>query len=620
MSNSVQTHPTGFTAEALARAARLETAEAQVAPLYCLSVAGSLAAVILSLHASVLYAGWPAFATIIVVVVAHGLIAAVLRGERRAWPRAYAAVAVCVASLVWATMHTGGIASAFAMFFILPPLEALLTRAPRRAMHVAVMAALGFVTAIALSPYAPQMPAVSEQVQLALHTLAVLYALSLAARLVKLANLKDLRLYATQRAIDQFHAVTHDVFAIIRRDGHVERAFGAVEAVLQLERSAVEGEGLMNRIHVADRPRVLSALDAVHVHGGRATVDARLRFGASSAPQGFVWTEIDLSTVGDARGGTEIYALIRDISAIKDHEAELLQAREKAEASDAAKGRFLATMSHELRTPLNAIIGFADILDEEVFGPLNNDQQREYVGLIRESGGHLLQLVNDLLDMSKLEAGHFQIVAEPFAVSAIVKRCVRLMSSQFEKAGQTVVLDLPDNLPELIADQRALRQVMLNLLSNASKFTPDGGRITVRARRDGPMLSLAVIDTGIGLCAADLKRLGEPFFQANNGYDRNHQGTGLGLSVVRGLCELHDGSVAFTSVEGEGTTVTVRLPFAGPRQHPTDMAEPGRADTALLFAKLNRERPAAAMAPESQPNLPESAQAPTSDERKQAHG
>ncbi|MEM6382539.1 MAG: PAS domain-containing sensor histidine kinase [Pseudomonadota bacterium] len=560
------------------------------APLYWLGFVGAFSIALLALPAHGAYAQWTPAATFLAIAAAHAVLFAGFWGEQ--WPalRAKGSIAILCVTLGWATAHTGGLGSELALFFVLAPIEALLTRQTRLAVQVAGATALSFLAAVAISPSIAQVDLVHEEAQVALQIIGVMYALTLAARLVKLANLKDLRLSANQRAIDQFHAITHDVFLIVRRDGFVERAFGAVQAVLSLDRDAIEGNGLINRVHVGDRPRLLAEIDTVFALKSRGTLEVRIRTGDVSQPQSFIWTSIDLSSTSRHDGAVEIYALLRDISATKDHEAQLHMARERAEASDAAKGRFLATMSHELRTPLNAIIGFADILDEEVFGALNNDQQREYVSLIRDSGGHLLQLVNDLLDMSKLEAGHFHIVAEPFSVGKVIDRCAKLMSSQAEKARQNLIIDMPEDLPELVADQRAIRQVLINLLSNASKFTPDGGTITVKVRRDGPMLSIAVIDTGIGLNADDIGRLGEPFFQANNAYDRKHQGTGLGLSVVKGLCGLHQGTIGFTSVEGEGTTATVRLPIAGPRHDPivtklpVDRAE---VDNAVVFAKLN---------------------------------
>jgi two-component system, cell cycle sensor histidine kinase DivJ len=531
---------------------------------------------------------WPLL-VVTALLACFGMAAAHLLFNRAGKAKLGSMVSVACSMLVlaWAAALSGGINSALAIFFVLAPMEARLTRRTECAFLVGLMGGVAFALSALAAPLLGQGTGISEQVQLMLHTAALLYALSLAARLVGLSNLKDIRAQATQRAIDQFHAVTNDVFAILAADGRVHQVFGAVHSVLGAQGSDLQGDGLLQRVHVADRPALLTSLYDVHAHQGRASLAVRVRTGAIDGPQMFQWTEMDLSAMAADEGQGSVYLLIRDISAAKQHESELMLAREKAESSDAAKGRFLATMSHELRTPLNAIIGFADLLEEEVFGPLANPQQREYVGLIRESGGHLLHLVNDLLDMSKLEAGHFQIVIEPFAMSQVVQRCAKLVGAQIQKAGQTLNLDLVDGLPEIIADQRAVRQIVINLLSNASKFTPRGGTICVKVRRDGAMLALSVIDSGIGISSDDMKKLGQPFFQADGAYSRNHQGTGLGLSVVKGLAELHDGSMGFSSVLGEGTTVTIRLPLAGPRQHqPLEAGAVQEANTVVLSKLL----------------------------------
>lgn len=562
-------------------------------PLYWLGLLGTLTAAALAFPIS---SGETWFNPAAMVIVALALQAAVLffyTKPATARMGAVLSAALFLGFLAWATSQTGGVSSPLIIFFVLAPIEAMLTRNARVSAWIASWAVVSFVASVGAAMLWSGEGAVSEGAMFTLMALGMLYALSLAARVVKISSLRDVRARAGQRAIDQFHAVTHDVFLILGRDGSAERIFGAVGSVLQCERSDLADSRFLERIHIADRPAFLATLDRVHANRCRDKADVRVRVGPSKGPQRFIWSEIDLSTITGLNGETEVYALVRDISATKEHEAELTRAREKAEASDAAKGRFLATMSHELRTPLNAIIGFADILDEEVFGALANDQQREYLGLIRDSGGHLLQLVNDLLDMSKLEAGHFQIVAEPFSLQPVAQRCARLMGAQVEKGNLNLVVDVPDTLPELVADQRAVRQVLINLLSNACKFTEAEGTVTVRARKDGPTLVITVADSGIGISPEDVKKLGEPFFQANGAYNRNHNGTGLGLSVVKGLCELHDGSWSVSSVEGEGTTVTVRLPFAGPASQQTELSAAAKrlnTDNTVVLAKLQGSR------------------------------
>ena len=216
-------------------------------------------------------------------------------------------------------------------------------------------------------------------------------------------------------------------------------------------------------------------------------------------------------------------------------------------------------MSHELRTPLNAIIGFSDMLTN---GSLTIDPQRrdEYAHLINESGHHLLAVVNGILDMSKIETGNFEIAPEPFAPAQVIDDCHHLLAFKAREQGITLAVDLPAGLPEIVADKRALHQIMLNLMSNAIKFSDRGGKITITAAADESGLAIMVEDTGVGIDAEDIPRIGDPFFQARSSYDRRHAGTGLGLSIVKGLLALHGGRLDIVSRLGEGTKITIRLP------------------------------------------------------------
>jgi len=240
---------------------------------------------------------------------------------------------------------------------------------------------------------------------------------------------------------------------------------------------------------------------------------------------------------------------------------ELDRARAHAERADVSKVRFLATVSHELRTPLNAIIGFSEVLSTDNALTLDGNRRREYAQIVHQSGLHLLAVVNTLLDMSKIESGKFDFFPEPFDAGPMVHGCCNLLQLKAEQAGIDLVRDVPQGLPELVADGRACRQILINLLSNAVKFTPAGGRISMILRREGDRLAFVIADTGIGIAESDMPRLGEPFFQAGSAYTRAHDGTGLGLSVVCGLVGLHNGDLTVESAIGEGTSVTVRLPI-----------------------------------------------------------
>jgi len=236
-------------------------------------------------------------------------------------------------------------------------------------------------------------------------------------------------------------------------------------------------------------------------------------------------------------------------------------AKEAAEAGSRAKSGFLATMSHELRTPLNAIIGFSEMMLREVLGTLGNEQYRTYVADIHESGMHLLQIINDILDLSKAEAGKLEIHEEAFDLRDTIRSVRQLISARMCDGGLSDSVELPADLPLLRADERKTKQILLNLVTNAVKFTPSGGHIEIASRFDPETgLVLTVSDTGIGIAPADLARVLEPFEQVDSSFSRSHQGTGLGLPLVKTIVELHGGNLELRSAVGVGTQVSVTFP------------------------------------------------------------
>jgi signal transduction histidine kinase len=256
--------------------------------------------------------------------------------------------------------------------------------------------------------------------------------------------------------------------------------------------------------------------------------------------------------------------LFRDATLERERlKSELLEnrsAKEAAEAASRVKSEFLANMSHELRTPLNAIIGFSDTMCTRLFGPMH-ERYEEYAGLIHESGQHLLNLITDILDLSKIEAGKFVLDPQPVDVAESAAYCIELTRRRAEQTGITLTASVPDDLPMLIADGRSVKQILLNLLSNAVKFTPAGGEVALSAQAANGKLYLAVRDTGIGIPEKTLARIGSAFEQADNDPMRAREGTGLGLALVKSLVAQHGGRVHIESGEGVGTTVSVELPL-----------------------------------------------------------
>ena len=255
----------------------------------------------------------------------------------------------------------------------------------------------------------------------------------------------------------------------------------------------------------------------------------------------------------------------RNVTELKRYEAALMAARSAAEDANAAKSIFLATMSHELRTPLNAILGFSELIRDQVFGPVGTPRYAEYAGDIHASGEHLLGLITSILDISKIEAGKLELDLRRIDLRLTLEQCLHLIDTRAEGQGLAMVEDFDPALPEIHADERAVRQMVLNLLSNAVKFTPAGGRVTLRAAADGPdWVEIAVSDTGIGIPEDQVERVMRPFEQLDNSYSRGAGGTGLGLALVKALADLHGGTVYLISKVDQGTTVSIRLPTAGP--------------------------------------------------------
>ncbi len=326
------------------------------------------------------------------------------------------------------------------------------------------------------------------------------------------------------------------------------------------------GRGLLDQIHVSDRIAFLQALDDLRQGAPHATVLLRLEPPVAGRGRDGQFTPVRLDMTAETDGDGALSRVFCQLLDSTDEERLRREAsRKRIEAEDAneSKSRFLAAVSHELRTPLNAILGFSDILLGEYFGKLADDRQKEYVTLIRQSGGHLLSVVNTMLDMSKIEAGRYELFMEPFMAAEPIRACEEMLALQAREKGLTLTSRVQRDLGEVVADRRALSQVLINLLGNAIKFTRPGGVISIDAARDNGMLNIAISDTGIGIAADKLAMLGQPFLQIQNAYTRSHEGTGLGLSLVKGLISLHGGTFHIASQPGEGTVITVSIPDNG---------------------------------------------------------
>jgi signal transduction histidine kinase len=280
--------------------------------------------------------------------------------------------------------------------------------------------------------------------------------------------------------------------------------------------------------------------------GPLTRMDARLREIASG----------DFSRHVAVGNRDELGTLAANLNRMSD---ELGRLYEQLEAANRHKSEFLANMSHELRTPLNAVIGFSDVLLEHTFGELN-DKQDQYVGIILGSGRHLLSLINDILDLSKIEAGRMELELTAFDVPAALDNTVTLVRDRAARHSQTLAVEVEPGIETFVGDERKIKQILLNLLSNAVKFTPDGGRIGVRAARIDGGIEIAVSDTGIGIAPEEQGLIFEEFRQVGSDYVRKREGTGLGLALTRRFVELHGGTIRVESEPGKGSTFTFTLP------------------------------------------------------------
>ena len=474
------------------------------------------------------------------------------------------------------TLATGGIESFAAIWLVLVPLEASLSASRRVVAFASALALSCAALLIGLSHFdmlPPQETGTAVRGVLMGFGVAsaMLYAAGLAFGAESLARISVSLLSLEENRYRLLALNMSDVISRHRKNGAVQFISPAAEAMLGAPVARLLGHGLFDRVHVADRPAYLTALSDAARGGEAGSVEFRLRREGARGPSNasdFIWVEMRCRPLDQMTplAEAEVVAVMRDVTDRKLQEQALEAARIAAEQADASKTRFLATMSHELRTPLNAIIGFSEMIVQEDVLLVDAARRKEYAQLINDSGQHLLSVVNGILDMSKMEAGNYELAPELFAPRAALVNCCNLLALKARENGIDLISRAPDDLPEMSGDPRAFKQIMLNLVSNAIKFTERGGTVMASAAVEGARLILRVTDTGVGIAADDLKRIGDPFFQAGKTYQRRHEGTGLGLSIVKSLVAMHGGEMNVQSRVDEGTTVTIALPlvFAPP--------------------------------------------------------
>ncbi len=366
---------------------------------------------------------------------------------------------------------------------------------------------------------------------------------------------------ARNKAYEMYRVMTteaSDAIILFGPDRKILFASEALGRVMGRPVAEIENGGWTRFVHPGDLPAICG-IPLPHRSRETLTVSYRLMHGDGH----YVWLEVVTRARYAADGTYQGYvSAARDITERKQRELEIQAAQERAEAANRAKSQFLANMSHELRTPLNAIIGFADLMRQGTFGPLGNDRYQDYATLVYDSGQLLLDLISDMLDMAKIEAGKMELNFERVDLMGTIADTVRMLNERAAAAGVGLSVEADGALPSLLADRRAVKQVLINLLSNAIKFTPAGGDVRVRAQVADGMARITVCDTGIGIPESEIGRLGKPFEQVVADPMLAKAGTGLGLALVKALAERHGGTMSIVSAEGVGTEVSVTFALA----------------------------------------------------------
>jgi two-component system, cell cycle sensor histidine kinase DivJ len=465
------------------------------------------------------------------------------------------------------TALTGGRVSPLAAIWLaVVPLEAALSASRRVVAIVSTMAlsACGLLMFFSLMPAIPGSP--SEVILAAIGiVLTVLYTTRVAFSVERLIGM-SLRMLSVEEGNYQLLARNMtDVVTRHGRSGAILFASPTTESVFGIAPSELSGHGLFDRIHVLDRPAYLTAL-AEAVLGADRSVQFRVRRDHVEGSPQFIWIEMRCrplnQPIDDSCGNRarEVIAVMRDITERKVREQTLEQARTEIKRAQTANSRFLTMIGHELRTPLNVIIGFSEMLRDEAPSRIDSEQRREYAGFINDSGNHLLGVVNAILDVSRLDNGEFEIRPELFGLASLIEDCCDSASLKARDFGVVVSVRIPRDLPDVVADKHAIKQILINLVTNAVRRADRGGRVTVSAAIDGPMFAIMVEDSSVGIAEDDGTHERDPV-QVRSASNRRHDGIGLGLSIVRGLAELHGGDTTIRSRVGEGTRVTVRLPL-----------------------------------------------------------
>ena len=460
-------------------------------------------------------------------------------------------------------LMTGGVSSFAVIWLAAVPMQAALSGSGKVILIAAGLVACAVLTWVLAAPAVPSQNLYSPGAAAFAIGAACFYLALLAWHLALNQKRCRLALAESQAKLHAVAAICEDVMLTISADGTARVAAGSLDRLLGLSGRQPRGDWLFHRLHVSDRPLYLCQLASAR--GGMACepFDVRLRKGETMPGEEgraeYIWVQLKF-----CRHGLEdrLFLSLRDVTGRRARDAALERARDAAEDASIAKTRFIASASHELRTPLNAIIGFSDMLSRSQEDRLPLQRRREYANLINQSGQHLLQLVDRMLDTSRIETGHMELSIETVDLAGCLEGCRAMVGPLAEERGVELLFPSSKDVPRLPADAHALKQIILNLVINAIKFSHRGGCVEVSVCVDGAFVKISFKDSGIGIPAQMIGRLGQPFLRLERDGEAhpNTPGNGLGLSIVKGLAELHGGRLTLESREGKGTTACVYLP------------------------------------------------------------
>jgi cell cycle sensor histidine kinase DivJ len=470
----------------------------------------------------------------------------------------------CLAVLIgYLALLTGGLTSPLMIWFALVPAEAALAGGRRAVWRAAIATCLALLAVVLVQAFGGLSLFPLGRFPWPVYAGATLAAV-LQSAMLSVAS-QDRQREADKAAADgaaMYRFLADNAMDLITRhspDGRIRFASPASQLLLGVSDDALIGRAPSELVHPDDLKTMQTAFVEASYFSRAAAAEVRLK----RADGDFVWTEMRCRPAAQSDGrSADIVAITRDITERKSYERALIDARDLAEQGSRAKSRFLANMSHELRTPLNAIIGFSEVMEHEMFGPLGAQRYIEYTRLIHESGGHLLELINGILDMSKIEAGKFELSEEIFDLEDVTTQSLRFVKLQADRIGVALKMNVTPQAKNIFADRRAIKQMLVNLVTNGVKFTPRGGEVSVACTRADGGIEIAVTDTGVGIAEKDLEKLGRPFEQVDGAHARTQEGTGLGLALVKALAQMHGGEAKIESVLGSGTTVRLKLPHA----------------------------------------------------------